>query len=137
MAVDLSGLTRIELVFAILMAVGAAGIIFVLNIADRRRLLVILWALGASPSQIAAFVWGEAGIVLGAGLMLGLAAGFGVALMLVRQLTGVFDPPPEALTVPWVYLAILIATTAASIVSAAVAVLLLARRSPVESLKSL
>ena len=135
-AVDLSGLTRIELVFAILMAAGAAGIIFVLNIADRRRQLVILWALGASPRQIAAFVWGEAIVVLGAGLALGLAAGFGVALMLIRQLTGVFDPPPQALTVPWIYLAILIATTAASVVAAALAVLLHARRSPVESLKA-
>jgi putative ABC transport system permease protein len=135
-AVDLSGLTRIELVFAILMAAGAAGIIFLLNIADRQRLLVILWALGASPPQIAAFVWGEAAIVLGGGLVLGLAAGFGVAIMLVRQLTSVFDPPPQTLTVPWVYLAILIAATAASIVSAAIAVLLHARRSPLESLKS-
>ncbi len=135
-AVDLSGLTRIELAFAILMAAGAAGLIFILNIAGRRRMLIILKALGASPRQVAVFVWSEAAIVLIFGLGPGLVVGFGVALMLVRQLTGVFDPPPESLTVPWGYLVILIVTAAASVAVAAIAVILDARRLLVEGLKT-
>jgi putative ABC transport system permease protein len=35
--------------------------------------------------------------------------------MLVKLLTGVFDPPPDQLTVPWIYLTILFAAAAVSI----------------------
>jgi putative ABC transport system permease protein len=62
-------------------------------------------ALGAKLHNVGAYIWSEAILVLLAGLL--LAAGLGVllALMLVAMLQHVFDPPPDALAVPWRYLA--------------------------------
>jgi putative ABC transport system permease protein len=55
--------------------------------------------------------------------------------MLVKLLTGVFDPPPETLTVPWLYL---VATLIATLVGVGLALWLAERqieRSPVEVLR--
>lgn len=108
-SVDLDGLTRLELGFAILLAVGATGLSFALGLADRRRSFAILTGIGASPAQLAAFIIAE-GVVtlLGAGLF-GAAAGWLVAEVLVLVLQGVFDPPPEALSYPAGYLIALVA----------------------------
>jgi putative ABC transport system permease protein len=38
--------------------------------------------------------------------------------MLVKLLTGVFDPPPEALSIPWLYLGIVLCLVAASVAAA-------------------
>jgi putative ABC transport system permease protein len=52
-------------------------------------------------------MWSEAvTILLGSGLI-GICLGWLVAFALVKVLAGVFDPPPEALTVPWIYLSLL------------------------------
>ena len=45
------------------------------------------------------------------GLVAGAATGWALSEMLVAVLTGVFDPPPAALTVPWAYLGALTAIT--------------------------
>lgn len=47
-AVDLGGLTAIELAFAILMAVAAAGLMLALGFAERRRNFAILRTIGAN-----------------------------------------------------------------------------------------
>jgi putative ABC transport system permease protein len=57
--------------------------------------------------------------------------------MLVSALTGVFDPPPTVLSVPWIYLAatggaIIVALTAVSAMTIRVA-----QRSPVSVLNEL
>jgi putative ABC transport system permease protein len=44
------------------------------------------------------------------GAIIGLPAGALIAFILVKLLTGVFVPPPEALSFPWPYLAGLLAT---------------------------
>jgi putative ABC transport system permease protein len=44
------------------------------------------------------------------GAILGVAVGFGIAYALVTLLAGVFDPPPETLAIPWLYLAVALAT---------------------------
>jgi putative ABC transport system permease protein len=36
--------------------------------------------------------------------------------MLVKLLSGIFDPPPEALSIPWLYLAAVLGCVAGSIV---------------------
>ncbi|MBA3523604.1 MAG: hypothetical protein H0T85_03430 [Geodermatophilaceae bacterium] len=46
----------------------------------------------------------EAGAVTLLGLATGALAGWVLSRGLVRVLTGVFDPPPSALAVPWLYL---------------------------------
>jgi putative ABC transport system permease protein len=43
--------------------------------------------------------------------------------MLVKLLTGAFDPPPELLSVPWLYLGVLVGVALASIVIAVIVAL--------------
>lgn len=123
-AVDLSGLTKIELTFALAMAVAAAGLMLGLGFVDRRRSFAILSAIGAKPRQIAAFLWSEGLLVALGGVVFGVFTGLTMAWMLVKLLTGVFDPPPEALAFPVVYLVLLLALLLLSI---AVAVILVTR----------
>ncbi len=103
-AVDLRGLTRIELGFSVVMAAAAAGLMLLLGFIERRRNFAILNAIGAKPRQLAAFLWGEGLLVIVGGFVFGLVSGIATAWMLVKQLTGVFDPPPDALSIPWAYL---------------------------------
>ncbi|QBC33879.1 ABC transporter permease [Pandoraea sp. XY-2] len=117
-AVDLGGLTRLELGFAVLLAVAATGLILALGLADRRRTFAILSALGAKPRQLGAFLWSEASLLFLAGTSTGILTGFALAWMLVKLLTGVFDPPPERLTVPWLYLTALVGVAFGSVVVA-------------------
>ncbi|RDJ04219.1 FtsX-like permease family protein [Rhizobium grahamii] len=118
-AIDLAGLTRLELIFALVMLAASGGLVLGLGLADRERSFAILVALGAKPRQLGAFVWSEAALVVGGGMLLGLLAGVLIAHVLVKLLTGVFDPPPEALSLPWGYLAALVVTaTAAALVAA-------------------
>ena len=107
-AVDLRGLTWIELSFAILLIAGASGLVLGLGLIERRRDFALLAAMGANRRQMGSFLWTEALTILVPGAILGFALGFGLAHMLVKLLTGVFDPPPQALTVPWFYLAVLL-----------------------------
>ncbi len=103
-AVDLAGLTRVELGFALALAAAATGLTLWLGLSERRRTFAIATALGANQRQLGAFVWAEAGIVALAGLSTGGATAWALSNMLVRVLHGVFDPAPESLAVPWVYL---------------------------------
>ena len=43
-------------------------------------------------------------------MLLGTATGFAIAKTLVAILAGFFDPPPEVLVVPWLYLGATVAT---------------------------
>jgi putative ABC transport system permease protein len=113
-AVDLHGLTRLELTYALLMAVACSGLVLALGIAERRRSYAIASALGARHGQLAVFVWAEAAFVVGVGIALGLVIGWGIATVLVKILTGVFDPPPFGLTIPWAYLGIALGLTIAA-----------------------
>ncbi|UCI10576.1 ABC transporter permease [Mesorhizobium sp. B1-1-8] len=117
-AVDLGGLTRIELGFSVVMGAAAAGLVLALGFAERRRPFAILGAIGARPSQLAAFLWGEGLVIILGGLIFGLPSGLLTAWMLVKLLTGVFDPPPETLSVPWLYLAIVLGLVVASVAAA-------------------
>jgi putative ABC transport system permease protein len=115
-AVDLAGLTRVELAFALLLAAAATGLVLALGLAERRRTLAIASALGARPRQLGGFVWAEVAFVTLGGLLAGSVGAWALSHMLVKVLTGVFDPPPSALSVPWPYLA---AVTGVAVVAAA------------------
>jgi putative ABC transport system permease protein len=117
-AIDLAGLTRLELVFAIVLAAGASGLILALGVAERRRMFAIASALGAERRQLGTFVWSEAAFTTLGGLLLGALAGWGIAQVIVKILTGVFDPPPEHLSIPGVYLGVFAAVTAVAVVLA-------------------
>jgi putative ABC transport system permease protein len=112
-AVSLSSLTRLELAFGLALIGAAAGLVLGLGFAERQRTYAILTALGASRAQLGAFLRSEAAVVTAAGLVYGTITGFGVAWMLVTMLAGVFDPPPESITVPVGYVsAVLVGTVA-------------------------
>ena len=108
-AVDLHGLTALELVFAVLFVTAASGLVLALGLTERRRTFAVLTALGAQQRQLGAFVWSESLIVLIGGGIAGAALGTALAIMLVKVLTGVFDPPPETLAIPWGYLGLVVA----------------------------
>ena len=132
-AVELSGLTRVELAFALVLAVAATGLTLGLGFHERRRGFAIATALGARPRQLGGFVWSESAFVAGAGLLLGAAIAAGLTVMLVKVLTGVFDPPPDALAVPWRYLAAVAALAGgATVVAGAVTLHALRRTAPQE-----
>jgi putative ABC transport system permease protein len=103
-AIDLAGLTNLELAFSVLMIAGSTGLVLGLGLAERRRSFTILSALGARPAQLGGFLWSEGLFVIVSGAVMGLATGAGIAGVLVAILAGVFDPPPETLSVPWAYL---------------------------------
>jgi putative ABC transport system permease protein len=110
-AIDLRALTSIELSFAVLLATAATGLVLVLGFVERSRTMAILSALGAKPSEIGSFLWSEALLLLLGGVLFGSAMGVAIAEMLVVLLVGVFDPPPDAISIPWTYIIVLIAAT--------------------------
>jgi putative ABC transport system permease protein len=134
-AVDLGGLTALELAFSILLLAGATGLVLALGLAERKRTFAILAALGAKPNQMGAFLWSEGLVILVGGALTGVLLGFALAQMLVTVLTGVFDPPPEALAVPWNYLALLAVTSGVSTLVAVLGMQVLTRRKALESLR--
>jgi putative ABC transport system permease protein len=136
-AVELSGLTRVELVFALLLAIAATGLALALGFQERRRMFAIAAALGARRSQLGAFVWSESAFVTGGGLALGALLATGLSVLLVKVLTGVFDPPPDVLAVPWTYLAAAAVVALAATVVAATFTLRALRRPSIEVLRDL
>ena len=62
-------------------------------------------ALGASLRRAAGFLWSEAALVLAFSLALAALLGWLLAEMLVAMLQHVFDPPPDHLAAPWLFLA--------------------------------
>ncbi|MCV7345985.1 ABC transporter permease [Mycolicibacterium rhodesiae] len=128
-AVDLSGLTRIELSFALVLAVGAGGLVLGLGLTDRRRVYALMSALGAHSRHLRAMVFSETAVLTTIGIVAGGLTGSVLSVMLVKVLSGVFDPPPDTIAAPWAYLGITAAVTVGALgaVSAA-AVLLFSRR---------
>src|SRR5205807_1876008 len=121
-AVDLGGISRIEEAFVLALAAAAMALFVGVGLAERRRELATMAALGASLRQAAAFLWSEAALVLGAGIALAAVLGWLLAEMLVAMLQHVFDPPPDHLAAPWGFLAALAgAALLGGLVSAALA----------------
>jgi putative ABC transport system permease protein len=123
--VDLSGISKIEEAFTVILAAAAMWLFVSLAVNERRGEFATMAALGASLRDIARFVRSEAGFVLGAAAVLGAFLGWLLAEMLVTLLQHVFDPPPDHLAVPWVFLAEL---GAAALLGAVFAALLAGRR---------
>jgi putative ABC transport system permease protein len=136
-AIDLAGLTKLELAFALLLAVGASGLVLALGLVERRRTFAIATALGAKRRQLGGFVWSEAAFVTIAGLVLGALSGWWIALVIVKILTGVFDPPPEHLSVPWTYLAGLLVAVGLAVAIAGIGMLRSVRRPTMTILRDL
>jgi putative ABC transport system permease protein len=136
-AIDLAGLTRLELAFALVLAAAASGLVLALGIGERRRTFAIATALGARRDQLGSFVWSEAAFVTIGGLVLGAASGWWLAQVIVKILTGVFDPPPEHLSAPWVYLFLLAVGVGVSVAVAGITMLRHASRPAMTVLRDL
>ena len=136
-AIDLAGLTKLELAFALLLAAGASGLVLAVGVAERRRTFAIASAIGAKRRQLGGFVWSEAAFVAIGGLALGALSGWWIAQVIVKILTGVFDPPPEHLSVPWGYLAGLLLAVGVAIAIAGSAMLRAIRRPAMAVLRDL
>ncbi|MCW2742656.1 MAG: hypothetical protein JWR45_3078 [Blastococcus sp.] len=136
-AVDLHGLSLLELGFSVVLGAAAGGLVLVLGMSERRRSFAVLHALGATRRQTAAFVVGESGLVTLAGLVLGGCLGAGLARVLVSVLNGVFDPPPSSLAIPWRFLAVLVVAIVGSAVAGSVLVVHRATRAPVSALREI
>jgi putative ABC transport system permease protein len=136
-SVNLHGLTRLELVFAVLLVMAATGLILALGLSERRRNFAILDALGAKTNQLGSFIWSEGLMILIGGLIIGMLQGFGVAQFLVKVLKGVFDPPPTHLIVPWIYLILLAVAAVFSTVIAVVWMKIVSHKPAAEELRKL
>ncbi|WP_327273786.1 ABC transporter permease [Streptomyces sp. NBC_01224] len=136
-AVDLAGLTRVELGFALVIGAAAGGLVLALGLAERRRTLALASVLGARGRQLSGFVWSEAALVAVAGGAAGAVVGWALSQMLVKVLSGVFDPPPDQVAVEWAYLVALAGVTAATLAAAAWAAARHARRPPLTELREL
>ena len=126
-SVDLAGLTRIELSFALVLAVGAGALVLALGLAERRRSYALLTVLGARSWHLRAMVFSETGVLTVVGILAGALTGSLLSVMLVKVLTGVFDPPPATVAIPWLYLVTVLTVTVgalAAVSAASVAVLL-------------
>ena len=136
-AVNLAGLTRIELGFGLVLAAASGGLVLALGLAERRRSFVIAHALGATRRHLRSFVLAETAILVACGLAAGAILGAALSQMLVRVLTGIFDPPPTALSTPWTYLAAIAAVLIVAISAVSGVTVRLARRSPLTVLGEL
>ena len=136
-SVELAGLTKVELAYALVLVAAATGLLLGLGLAERRRTFAIASALGATPRQLGGFVWSETAFATTAGLALGAIAAAWMTWMLVKLLTGVFDPPPTAPAIPWSYLAAVGAFALVAVVVASAAVLRALRRPALEIVRDL
>lgn len=135
--VNLSGLTRVELGFALALTTGAAGLVLAETLPERRRSHAIVRALGARRRQVTAFIRVESTFVTSLGVALGALIGWGLAELLVKILKGVFDPPPTHLFAPWSYLILVGCLTLAAAAGASVLTSRATRRPIVETIRHL
>jgi putative ABC transport system permease protein len=120
--VDLTGISRLEQAFAIVLAAAAMWLFVNLAVSERRHEFATMAALGASLRDVGAFVRSEAVTVLAAAVALAAVLGWLLAQMLIAMLQHVFDPPPDHLAIPWGFLGLLaLAAVAGALLAAAVA----------------
>jgi len=136
-SVDLSGLTKLELSFALVIAAAAGGLVMALGLNERRRSIAVATVIGASRRQLRSITLGEPLFVVVIGLLCGALTGWGLSYLLVKVLTGVFDPPPSSLTFPWGYLLAVTACAVGAIAAAAAYVSNRTRRNAREYLREI
>ena len=87
------------------------------------------------PTSCAAWSTAEAVVLAVGGLAAGAGCRMGAVRVLVAVLTGVFDPPPAGITVPWLYLGAAAAATVGALALAAETALRRSRRPPIPVLR--
>jgi putative ABC transport system permease protein len=136
-AADLGGLSRLELGFGVLLALACSALALLLGVAQRRRALVLLAALGATARQRGRFLSADAWGLLVGGLLGGVAVAATISYLLVKVLTGIFDPPPSSAALPLGYLTALAGVVVVASVAVVAAVGRLASRAGPAELRDL
>ena len=99
-SVDLSALVLLDIAFAVAIAAVGVALFLLAGLAERRRELATLIAVGAEPRQVRSSILGETLVVGIAGIAAGLLSGILVGMSLLQILAGVFDPPADAPAIP-------------------------------------
>ena len=120
-----------------MLAAAAGGLVFALGLAERRRTFAIISALGAKPRHQRRLIFSEAAVLTVVGGCTGAVLGWVLAEMLVKVLTGVFDPPPSVSAVPWLYLGGVGAITVVAVLGVSAAATRLARAPAISVLHEL
>ena len=114
-SVDLSSLVLIDVAFAVLIGAVGVALFLLAGLAERRRELATLTAIGAEPRQLRATLLGEAIVIGGAGIAAGLLTGALVGVALLQILAGVFDPPADRPAIPFVAMVLMTGTVVAAV----------------------
>ena len=85
----------------------------------RIAVCAIISVLGARRRQLRGLVMAEGAVVAVGGLLGGALISWALTQMLVKVLTGVFDPPPSSIALPTVYLTVTVVTVVAALAAAA------------------
>jgi putative ABC transport system permease protein len=127
-AISLTGISRLEEGFAIVLALVAILVFAVLSEIERRREFAIMAAMGARVQLVARFLWSETAVVTVTACLLAAVLGTALAVMLVTILTHIFDPAPDVLALPWAFFAELALAIIAGALAGAVVGLVSIRR---------
>ncbi|MEO5966052.1 MAG: FtsX-like permease family protein, partial [Candidatus Limnocylindrales bacterium] len=114
-SVDLTGLVLLNVAFALIIAGVGVTLFLLAGLAERRREIATLIAIGAEPGQVRASMLGETLTVGIAGTITGLLIGAIVGVVLLQILAGVFDPPADAPAIPLVLIVATVAAIAAAL----------------------
>jgi putative ABC transport system permease protein len=117
-SVDLSSLVTLDVAFALLIAAVGAALFLLAGLAERRRELGTLVAIGAEPRQIRSSIVGETVFVGVAGIVTGLVIGGLVGATLLQILAGLFDPPADLPAIPLALIGALMAGIAVALAAA-------------------
>jgi putative ABC transport system permease protein len=119
-SVDLSALVLLDIAFAVAIAAVGVTLFLLAGLAERRRELATLIAVGAEPRQVRSSILGETLVVGVAGIGAGLLSGVLVGMSLLQILAGVFDPPADAPAIPIVSIIALTGIVVAAVAAALV-----------------
>lgn len=122
-SVDLGALVQIELAFAVLIAALGTALFLLAGLAERRRELATLGAIGAEPNQLRRAITAETAVIGLTGVLTGLLVGGLLGFAFLQILAGVFDPPADVPVIPFlgllaVVVAVVVALVAATLLAA-------------------
>ncbi len=119
-SVDLSALVLLDVAFAVAIAAVGVALFLLAGLAERRRELATLIAVGAEPRQVRSSILGETLVIGLAGIGTGLLSGVLVGMSLLQILAGVFDPPADGPAIPVLLIVALTGIVAAALAGALV-----------------
>ena len=122
---------------ACLLAASGRGLVRCVRLPVRRHSRSTLSVRGARRRPLRGLALIEVRLVPIGGLIGGALIAWGLSQMLIKVLTGVFDPPPSVIAIPWGYLTITVIAVVAALGIAALVSARASTRPAVEELRDL